>query len=362
MATSAVFVDAFAGQPSVAELDRRVAAGESPRKDYVELARALDAVVVDEEYMTNRASRLARRVFTRVDRDLGQIAEAAVNGRRYEHLWVYGDRRGLPIALLRRPTRSRATITVLSQWVGSGAKRVFLERLGVASQLNGLVFSNEAEADVAVGLGVPREKVHVIPGAAVDDRFWRPEPEVPAEVVSAVGWSGRDWPTFLRAVPGLDARIVVDMGAAIPPTEGEAAVSARVHELIGEELPPNVEVVDAATTRDLRDLYARSRFVVVPVSAGFPGAGMTTIVEALAMGKAVVTMTIPGALVDLIRHDEHALYVPPGDVEALRAAIARLLDRPDEAERLGRAGRELVERELSLDAHVARAAAIVRGA
>jgi glycosyltransferase involved in cell wall biosynthesis len=139
-------------------------------------------------------------------------------------------------------------------------------------------------------------------------------------------------------------------------------VSAKVRELIGEELPPNVEVVDAATTRDLRDLYARSRFVVVPVSADFPGAGMTTIVEALAMGKAVVTMTIPGALVDLIRHDEHALYVPPGDVDALRAAIARLLDRPDEAERLGRAGRALVERELSLDAHVARAAAIARGA
>jgi len=51
---------------------------------------------------------------------------------------------------------------------------------------------------------------------------------------------------------------------------------------------------------------------------------------------------------------ETGLYVPPGEPPALRKAIQTLLDHPEQAEAMGRAGRRLVEAEMSLDRYVAR--------
>lgn len=51
---------------------------------------------------------------------------------------------------------------------------------------------------------------------------------------------------------------------------------------------------------------------------------------------------------------ETGLYVPPGDAAALRAATEHLLGHLGEAERMGRAGRERVEEQLSLDHYVER--------
>ena len=57
---SLLLVAAYPGQPSAGELERRAAAGERPRKDYVEVARALDADVLDFDYMQRRATPIAR--------------------------------------------------------------------------------------------------------------------------------------------------------------------------------------------------------------------------------------------------------------------------------------------------------------
>jgi glycosyltransferase involved in cell wall biosynthesis len=43
-----------------------------------------------------------------------------------------------------------------------------------------------------------------------------------------------------------------------------------------------------------------------------------------------------------VRHGLSGLLVPPADPMALAAAIERLLENPDEAEAMGRAGRTLV--------------------
>lgn len=53
--------------------------------------------------------------------------------------------------------------------------------------------------------------------------------------------------------------------------------------------------------------------------------------------------------VDLVREGETGLSVPPGDPRALRGAIERLLADPEEAARMGKAGRALAETRLSLD-------------
>jgi phosphatidyl-myo-inositol alpha-mannosyltransferase len=67
------------------------------------------------------------------------------------------------------------------------------------------------------------------------------------------------------------------------------------------------------------------------------------LVEAMAAGLPVVASDIPGYR-EVVRNGMEGLLVPPRDAEALAAAIGRLLDHPDEAERFADAGRQRASR------------------
>ena len=144
------------------------------------------------------------------------------------------------------------------------------------------------------------------------------------------------------------------------PAETAGWISRIATDAAPTGLPANVRF-SSPSLFELRDLYARSRFVVVPVKDVDYDAGSTVLTEAMAMGKAVIATRTPG-LDGFFEHGVHGLFVPPGDPEALRAAIARLSDDPEEAERMGGAARALVEERHSLDIRIARLAAIINGA
>ena len=110
---------------------------------------------------------------------------------------------------------------------------------------------------------------------------------------------------------------------------------------------------------ELRQLYADSRFVVVPLYENDFQAGITTILEGMAMGKAIITTRTTGQI-DTIRHEENGLYVAPGDAQGWRTAITRLLDDPALAERMGRQARRDIETSMSLEHWVERIAAVIR--
>ena len=65
-------------------------------------------------------------------------------------------------------------------------------------------------------------------------------------------------------------------------------------------------------------------------------------VEAMAAGLAVVA-TRTGGLTEVVRDGETGLLVPPGDADALSAAMDRLLARPEERRAMGEAGRNLAQ-------------------
>ena len=56
-----------------------------------------------------------------------------------------------------------------------------------------------------------------------------------------------------------------------------------------------------------------------------------------------------GGIPEAVRDGVNGLLVPPADADALAGAISRLLTESGLAERLGKAGRELVDREFSAD-------------
>ena len=99
---------------------------------------------------------------------------------------------------------------------------------------------------------------------------------------------------------------------------------------------PQLRFVREVPHERLVELYAEATIAIVPsIYEGFSlPAG-----EAMACGVPLVATT-GGALPEVV--GDAGLLVPPGDVEALRAAIADLLDDPARRRKLAEAGRQRV--------------------
>ena len=83
---------------------------------------------------------------------------------------------------------------------------------------------------------------------------------------------------------------------------------------------------------------------VVDASGDTEGQGVV-LLEAMALGRAVIASEV-GGIVDIVTH-ESGVLVPPSDVTALAAALARLRDEPDLRDSLGEAGLRRVREHFS---------------
>jgi glycosyltransferase involved in cell wall biosynthesis len=81
-------------------------------------------------------------------------------------------------------------------------------------------------------------------------------------------------------------------------------------------------------------------FVMSSHAEGFPNA----LVEAMACGLPVISTRFGGAINDIIQDGVNGLVVPPGDPEALAAAMVRLMNDPGQRALLGARASEVVER------------------
>ena len=88
--------------------------------------------------------------------------------------------------------------------------------------------------------------------------------------------------------------------------------------------------------------------------------GLTTVVEALALGLPLICSRNPQIPID-IDGEGCGISVPYGDVDAWVAAIRRIADRPDEAAAMGRRGRALAERRFNDRLCAREIAAVLQG-
>lgn len=155
----------------------------------------------------------------------------------------------------------------------------------------------------------------IVIGHLVDTAFYRPAPMPESGYVLAIGDDeGRDYPTLLAALPGL-----------------QTPVRIRTSLLLGPVAAPAIWMRDRLSGTGLRDLYADASFVVVPLHPDTRNAsGVSAILESGAMGRAVIVSDSDGVR-EFVRHGETGLVVPAHDPAALRGAIYRLLADPAEA-------------------------------
>lgn len=274
---------------------------------------------------------------------LAQAMEAWFRRHRYDAVITWADDLALAYAAVKLLTFSRHPHVAMMTWLSKPKKAIPFRLLHRG--IDRLVLWSTVQRDAALRLGMPAAKIALI-GRRADTRFWRPMPGT-TDMICSAGREMRDFPTLVEAMRGLDLRCHIATGAY---PDGRLFDTVRSLYRV-DNLPVNV-TVGTVTREELRALYARSRFVIVPLHPTDTDNGATTIEEAMAMGKAVICSRTAGQ-VDLVRDGETGLYVPPGDPAALREAILYLWTRPAEAERMGRNARAAAEERHSLDRFVA---------
>jgi glycosyltransferase involved in cell wall biosynthesis len=338
-----------------------LARSESPRRDYMELARLLHADIFDAREAKNGIGSRAGRVGV----GLAQALNVAKLLSSYDVVYTDNERVGVFVGLLLRLRRARPLHVMLGHHLTPPKKRPLLRlaRQGV----DRLLVHSLRQKEVAIErLGFTERQVAVLP-YQVDPEFWRPLGLPPANVICSAGLECRDYPTLIRAAQALPVEVKI----------GAASHWSAKHSRIQGELPANMEVRPYTYT-ELRELYDRSRFAVSPLLDVDFQAGITLILEAMAMAKAVIVTrthglpeSVEGPLwtkdlnewpeIGPSPADSTGIFVPPNDAGAMRSAISYLLANPDVAARLGANGRKLAEQEYSLSAFAVRFAAAILG-
>ncbi|MDE2576700.1 MAG: glycosyltransferase family 4 protein [Rhodospirillales bacterium] len=163
-------------------------------------------------------------------------------------------------------------------------------------------------------------------------------------VIVTAGRSGRDYRTLAEAIRGLPCQlqIICDLPgpvAGIEPSDQITIIRDCFH---------------AAYIAKL----ASALFVVVPLSVDDISAGQMVLLQASALGRAVIT-TRTATTTDYVTDGADALLVDIGDVAQMRAAIIRLLEDRALRDRLGAGAAARFERDHSTEAYVRKLVAAI---
>lgn len=174
--------------------------------------------------------------------------------------------------------------------------------------------------------------------------------------VPVVGTAGpleavKGFPFFLGAAARVIAtgREVEFLIAGAGPEESNLRRLAR-------ELGINDKVTFIPNLQNFDDALAAMDVFVLPSLQ--QGIG-TIMLDAMAMGRPVIATRV-GGVYCAVKDNETGLLVPPSNSEALSKRIVELLDDSAKAKSIGRAARDLVEREFGVEAMVDQTATVYR--
>lgn len=248
----------------------------------------------------------------------------------------YGYPPGLAALLLSRRLGIPNVVSIQGgdgHWVGVGccgthqrAIRTVLDHAGA------VLIGCQSFADEVIGHhGTAPGRFTLVPGAVDVERF-----------CPRTGWQPGQWanaahPTLLYHGRVDQRKGVFDLLAAFAQLAPERPALRLLISGIGPDLEEVRRRVASAPWRTQVELAGYVEYTQVPqvyhradvfVSPTYAEGFSNTILEAMASGLPCVAAEAVG-VVDCLRHDDNGLLVPPGDVAALIAALARILD--DEA-------------------------------
>lgn len=247
--------------------------------------------------------------------------------------------RGLRAAILRRTVKTLCQVAL--------------------AQRNGrVIFQNPEDRDLFLRAGLVSEKGAVlIKGSGVDMAHFTPKPE-PAGKVLIIFASRMLWDKgvgeFVEAARrfGSENRNTRFALVGTPDTGNPTSVSEAQIEAWKKE-----GAVECWGQRnDMPDVFAQAHIVCLPsYGEGVP----KVLVEAAACARPIVASDVPGCR-EIVRNGENGLLVPSKNVDALVAALERLILDPALRARMGWCGRRIAETEFSLKQVIEETLAVYR--
>jgi len=316
-----------------------------PRVDYIELQRYLDVDILDYfAYDQKGAGKFIRRLETQLRSDVFLATLSWLRSHRYPTVFTWSERAGIPFSALQRflPSGSRF-VTMFQCW--SSRQEFVIKSLNLLRGMDTIIVHCASMQENLIRLGALAKRVNLI-HYGIDQNFYTPLTDVKprSNVIMSIGESrSRDYASLFKAVRGLPVTLEV---------AGFGHWYAREKRtLIPESIPENVLMLNPLLHRELKNQYASSQFVVMPVRDLVYSAGATASMEANSMARAVIAFHSRG-ISDYIIDGETGILVEPGNIQAMREAIQCLLANPKEAKRLGENARQRILEELNLEIYV----------
>jgi glycosyltransferase involved in cell wall biosynthesis len=272
-----------------------------------------------------------------------RLAHEVQNRRdEYDAIVTWSERVTLSLMALQSLQRAGKPHIAMMYWFSRPAVR--FPMLAFAQSLHAIVTWSSTQRRYAIEqLGIPSEKIYLIKHF-VDQLFFSPRRRT-LDTICSAGAEMRDYPTLLEALrgTGLPCHVAADHVRIDRMGFAHRIRTERFAGMAGEKVS-----IGKMPLLDLRELYARSHFVVVPLQESDTDNGISVILEAMAMGKPVICSRTKGQ-VDVIQEGVTGLFVPVGDAKALRAAMLELWHDPARARAMGRAARAHVEKHHGLE-------------
>jgi glycosyltransferase involved in cell wall biosynthesis len=273
---------------------------------------------------------------------------AFVQRREFDAFYVTSEDMGLLAGLLLRAAGWRGRLVVVVHAVTSAKRKAAMKLVGRRVISNIICVSETQRQTLIDETGFPADRVHLMANW-VDTDFFTPG-VAKGDYVFSCGLESRDYSTLLSAASRVEVPFIVAASGFFGRDAGlEDNASANVT-VLKERVP----------WTKLRDLYAQSRFVVLPLHAVDYAAGVTGLLEAWAAGKPVIATASPG-IAEYLVDGESGLVVPPNNSGAMAQAIETLWNDPERCEAIGRRNRAWVEQNASVTDYARAVTGLLRG-
>ena len=223
----------------------------------------------------------------------------------------------------------------------------FFLRFILRSNNSYLILQNSDDAQMLIENNiVDRARVSIIRGSGVDIQVFKPNPQTGNELIImliARMLKDKGVEEFVIAASqlksqGINARFVLVGGA-----DQENPSAIPVKKLNQWDSEGSIEWWGKRD--DMVEVYKQANIVVLPsYREGLP----KVLLEAAACGLPIVTTDVPGCR-EIVINEKNGLLVPAKNAQALAKAINRLINSPELCKQMGEKGREMVEKEFSLD-------------